>query len=204
MRSQFKCMFLIAWIVIQSPAFAQYLPVTRIEEDWELVLGVPSPAQDSPQISTWMSPTGNLEDEHFAADFNHAQRPDFSSGGFQVKAMDGESLVADRLSDYGDNLTNENEIVAWTQSLEIVGSALEFSILNGTSQSWGTFGGGNMKVRFQNSPVNNLNDYSYLKSVEWAGVGFGGNRVESLTLKRLRVYVNGQLYGSYDVNLSAL
>ena len=55
--------------------------------------------------------------------------------------------------------------------------------------------------RFDQSPVANLNAYSMNKSVEWAGVGFGGNRIESFTLKRVRIYVNDQLFASVDVNL---
>lgn len=194
-----KCLWILVGAVLPSSVTAQ--TVTRVEEDWELVLGVPSPIQDSPQISTWMSPTGSLDDEHFAADFNHAQRPDFSSGGFQVKAFDGEVLVSDRLSDSGDNLDVDYDVVTWTQSLTMANNSLEFSIENGRSDAWGNFGNGSMKVRFQTSPVTSLNDYSYLKSVEWAGVGFGGNRVESFTLKRVRIYVGGSLYGTFEVNL---
>ena len=84
--------------------------------------------------------------------------------------------------------------------MEIKGNALEFSILGGTSQSWGTLGGPTTKVRFDQSPVENLNAYSVDKSAEWAGVGFGGNRIESFTLKRVRIYVNDQLFASVDVN----
>lgn len=174
--------------------------ITRVDEDWELVVREPSPTLDSPQISTWMSPTDSLDGKHFATDFNHAQRPDFSSGGFQVKAMDWESLLDDRISESGDYLSNDNETIRWTQRMEITGNALEFSIQDGTSQSWGSFGGLSTKVRFDQSPVANLNAYSVNKSVEWAGVGFGGNRIESFTLKRVRIYVNDQLFVSVDVN----
>lgn len=174
--------------------------ITRVDEDWELVVREPSPTLDSPQISTWMSPTDSLDGKHFATDFNHAQRPDFSSGGFQIKAMDWESLLDDRISESGDYLSNDNETIRWTQRMEIKGNALEFSIHDGTSQSWGSFGGPYTKVRFDQSPVANLNAYSVNKSVEWAGVGFGGNRIESFTLKRVRIYVNDQLFASVDVN----
>ncbi len=174
--------------------------ITRVEEDWELVVREPSPTLDSPQISTWMSPTDQLDGKHFSTDFNHAQRPDFSSGGFQVKAMDWESLMDDRISDSGAYLSNDNETIRWTQRMEIKENALEFSIRDGTSQSWGSFGGPSTTIRFDQSPVTNLNAYSVNKSAEWAGVGFGGNRIESFTLKRVRIYVNDQLFASVDVN----
>ena len=199
LTSSILCFSTIA--LLATPLFShEPSSITRVDEDWELVVREPSPTLDSPQISTWMSPTDSLDGKHFNTDFNHAQRPDFSSGGFQVKAMDWESLMDDRISDSGDNLSIDNEIIRWTQRMEIIGSALEFSIRDGSSQSWGSFGGNYTKVRFNQSPVANLNAYSVSKSVEWAGVGFGGNRVESFTLKRVRIYVNDQLVASVDVN----
>ncbi len=199
MTTLILCFSTFAWLA--TPLFSSdSVSITRVDEDWELVVREPSPMLDSPQISTWMSPTDSLDGKHFATDFNHAQRPDFSSGGFQVKAMDWESLMDDCISDSGDNLSNDNETIRWTQRMEIKENALEFSIHDGTSQSWGTFGGTNTKVLFDQSPVANLNAYSVNKSAEWAGVGFGGNRVQSLTLKRIRIYVNDQLVASVDVN----
>ncbi len=184
-----------------NPAVAQSnWEFTGVEEDWELVLLEPAAAQDSPQISTWMSPTDSLEHEHFAADFNHAQRPDFSSGGFQAKAMRGDVLVADRVSENGDNFIYESETVTWTQRMEISDGSLEFSVINGRSRSWGSFGGSSSRVRFASSPVSNLNQYSLNKSVEWAGVGFGANRVQSLVLKRVRYFIDGNLFATVEVN----
>ncbi len=57
--SRFLCAFL--WIGFALPSL-QAKPqftsdVLKVEEDWEMVLGEPDPLQDSPQISTWMSPT---------------------------------------------------------------------------------------------------------------------------------------------------
>ena len=202
MRALTTSIFCFSTIALVATPLFSHEPwsITRVEEDWELVVREPSPTLDSPQISTWMSPTDQLDGKHFSTDFNHAQRPDFSSGGFQVKEMDWESLMDDRISDSGDYLSNDNETIRWTQRMEIKNNALEFSIRDGTSQSWGTFGGPSTTVRFDQSPVESLNAYSVNKSAEWAGVGFGGNRIESFTLKRVRIYVNDQLFASVDVN----
>lgn len=175
---------------------------TRIEEDWELVLLEPAPEQDSPQISTWMSPTESLDHEHFSADFNHAKRPDFTSGGFQTKAMNGESMISDRLSENGDNFNRNQETIRWTQRMELKEQSLRFCVVDGTSLSWGSFGGGGCTVQLNNPPVSNLNDYSATKSASWAGVSFGANRVEKFKLKTVRFYVDNDLFAEVDVNLN--
>ena len=176
--------------------------VLRVEEDWRLVLGDPEPLLDSPQFSTWMSPTGSLDSEHFCVDFNHAQRPDFSSGGFQTKALVGDSIMEDSLSENGDNLSQYGETVTWTQMMAIHSGRLYFAVKDGNSTSWGTFGGASTVVKFQQTPVSDLGGYSPEKSASWAGVGFGGNRVESLQLLRVRYYLDNGSIVQQELNLN--
>ncbi len=202
--SRFLCAFL--WIGFALPSL-QAKPqftsdVLKVEEDWEMVLGEPDPLQDSPQISTWMSPTSTLENEHFAVDWNHAQRPDFSAGGFQTKAFDGSLLMEDSLSENGDNFVMTGEVVRWTQVMAIHSGQLLFAVKDGTSQSWGSFGGVNTTVRFRNSPVSNLNAYSPTASAEWSGVGYASNRVSSLKIVRVRYFLANGLVVSSDVDLT--
>ncbi len=162
--------------------------IVRVEEDWVMVVNQPNGYEDSPQISTWMSPTQSIDGQCFSVDFNHAQRPDFSAGGFQTKAMFGNDLQDDVFSENGDNLLVENETVQWTQVMSVKNNKLYFAVKNGTSQSWGTFGGAYTAVRFQQAEVENLNDYSYEKSAEWSGIGYGKNRVDSLRIVAVRYY----------------
>jgi hypothetical protein len=162
--------------------------IVRVEEDWVMQINQPDGVEDSPQLSTWMSPTDNLDGQCFSVDFNHAQRPDFSAGGFQTKAMVANELHDDVFSENGDNLVVDNETVSWTQVMALHGNHLIFAVKNGSSQSWGAFGGMYTVVRFHNPSVENLNDYSPEKSAEWSGIGYGKNRVNSLQITEVRYY----------------
>lgn len=168
---------------------AQDQRVVRVEEDWELVVETPDPLQDAPQVSTFMSPFDSLDELYFGVDLNHAQKANYDGGGFQTKAMNGSTLMADALSFAGDNLSQSGEVVRWTQLMAIVDQELVFAIKNGTSQSWGSFGGPETLVR-QAAPLSHLNNYTPYRSAEWSGVGFASNRVASLKLTRVRYFLD--------------
>jgi hypothetical protein len=176
-------------VFTMQPAIAadSELKIVRVEEDWELVVETPDPLQDAPQISTWMSPTGTLEGQYFGLDLNHAQRDGYDGGGFQTKAMNGSTVAEDRLSFIGDNLNVQGENIRWTQLIAIVDDDLVFAIKNGTSQSWGSFGGPETLLR-QSSNIANLNSYTPELSLQSSGVGYASNRVASLKLLRVRLY----------------
>jgi hypothetical protein len=181
-------------LIAPSMSFAWEDPsILQVEEDWELVVLTPDPLQDSPQISTWMSPTRNMGSEHFGLDLNHTLRNSEIGGGFQTKALRGESLIESKLHDDSTNLHHEGEVLRWTQVMSIHGGSLYFSIKNGTSQSWGTFGGTNTTVSLPSS-LSNLNQYSHQSSLSWSGVGYASNRVGHLKLVRVRkIDSNGQI-----------
>jgi hypothetical protein len=189
------------WSCLALPSPAQSGPsIIGVEEDWELLLGEPDAVKAAPQILTWMSPTASLDDEHFGIDMNHVQRPDFTSGGFQTKALRGESLVENSFSENGQNLTHPGDTVRWTQRMFLSGNQLSFEVTNGSSHSWGTFGGPNTRVRFTASQALNLNGYNPNLSAEWSGVGYGSNRVEYLRLKTVRLFTDDG--NSYSIPLN--
>ncbi len=174
--------------------------ILRVEEDWELVVITPNPLQNSPQISTWMSPGDSLENQHFGANFNHAQKDDYIGGGFQTRAYQGASVMDDKVSCNGMKLSANGELLKWTQVMAIIQEELVFAIKDGTSQSWGDFGGKETLVRYA-STVTDLNGYRPTKSVEWSGVGFAANRVALLKLSKVRYFTDqGQVIES-SVNL---
>ncbi len=175
--------------------------ILRVEEDWELVVSTPDPLQDSPQISTWMSPSDSMDNEHFGANFNHAQKNDYPGGGFQTRAFDGTAVIDARVNCIGVKLSSNNETLKWTQVMAIIDHELVFVIKDGKSQSWGDFGGQDSLVRFSSS-VNDLKGYSPNKSVEWSGIGFASNRVALLKLAKVRYFTDqGQVFET-SVNLS--
>ena len=163
--------------------------IVRVEEDWELIVSTPDPNRDAPQISTWMSPTNSLGGDYFGVDINHAQRAGHVGGGFQTKRMNASQLIEDRCGNIGSKLQVEGETIRWTQLLAIIEQDVVFAVKNGTSTSWGDFGGPDTLIRTPISP-RNLNGYDPNLSCESSGVGYALNRVASLKLLRIRLYTN--------------
>ena len=60
-----------------TSSVAQTPPVLdRIEEDWELVIGIPDTQANGPQITCTMSPSGDLTASPFVAfDLNYREYP---------------------------------------------------------------------------------------------------------------------------------
>ncbi len=187
-------------IFIPGVAVSDEPRIVRIEEDWQVEVTTPDPLQYSPQLSTWMSPHDSLDNEHFCANFNHAQKANSPGGGFQTSAFNGTATMDETVNRSGVMLSNNGESIKWTQVMAIINDELVFAIKNGTSQSWGDFGGPDTVVRFSSS-IQNLNGYRPNRSVEWSGVGFASNRVALLKLAKVRYFTDqGQVFES-SVNL---
>ncbi len=184
----------------QGLALSDEPRILRVEEDWELVVTTPNPLQNSPQISTWMSPGDSLDDQHFGANFNHAQKDDNLGGGFQTRAYQGLSVVDDKVNCNGVKLSGNGELLKWTQVMAIIKEELVFAIKDGSSQSWGDFGGKETLVRDESS-VKDLNGYRPNKSAEWSGVGFASNRVALLKLAKVRYFTDQGQVIETTVNL---
>lgn len=195
----FSALFIFA-IVSPYLGFCSEPRIVRIEEDWELEVITPDPLQDSPQISTWLSPNGSLDGDYFGANLNHAQKADYQGGGFQTIAFQGTALIDERLNCKGIKLSTNGECIKWTQVMAIVNKELVFAIKNGASNSWGEFGGPDSLVRVSSS-VDNLGGYSPSNSVKWSGVGFAANRVALLKLAKVRYTTNLGQVSELTVNL---
>lgn len=167
-------------------------PVVRIEEDWELDVNEPNGDTTAPQFHTVMSPASDLNSYHAQTLWNYRETPDFVPGGVQLHSYDGETLIRKRSIESGTLSTTAEEI-RWTQSLETDGTTLTFSIYDGVSTTWGTFGR-DMNIS-STANLAQLNDYSPDTSVANSCVTFGANRVQSLKIKRVRYYgATGLLY----------
>jgi len=185
----FRCslVFLVgvAWAGI---ATAQTLPtVVRVEEDWELLIATPDSNSDAPQITCVMSPVGNMLSYYAAFDVNHQSLPSFSPGGLQLQAWGGDSPISQRKFPNESVFAHAGEMVRWTQSLEIVDGALVMEITDGSSTTWGSFGGQGYLKATVDITLADLNAYDPSVSVANSGVGYAGNRVESLVLRRVRM-----------------
>lgn len=191
----FACVFATGLCALAPAADPITQDITRVEEDWELVIEVPEPDQEAPQITTVISPFSNLDSLHGVFEINHATQPAYSNGGLQLQVWDGDDLYDYRRARSAVLLRTSNETVTWISSMSLLRDLnwLRFEISNGQSTTWGTFGNNSELRRGTGTYLNRLNSYSPETSVENSRVGFASNRVKKLTLKKVRYYADGNL-----------
>ena len=162
--------------------------VIRVEEDWELVVGETDPQFCAPQVTSVMSPVADVNVAYAAFDINHHSQPNFRPGGLQLQVWNNnEPLLSDNDPEV-DTLHHQGETIRWTQQMSLHDGVLTFAITGGTSDTWGAFGGGERLRASVGTSLANFNGYDSNVSVANSGVGFAGNRVQSLVLKRVRMY----------------
>jgi hypothetical protein len=191
LRLALMCCAALALALFPAAAFGQVSgTVMRVEEDWEMVVTEPSTDITSPQITCLISPVGDLDGVYASLELNHGSIPDFSTGGLQLQAWNGESWITVR--DYADTTLHHNsETVTWTTRMSLNNAEserLRIRVINGSSTSWGAFGTDTIFRVTVTSGLANLNGYSPTVSVANSGIGFGSQRVDRLVLKRVRYY----------------
>ena len=172
------------------PSLSQAQQIIRIEEDWELRVVQPDEKLDAPQITTMMVPFGNTSDLLVQFDVNHGRYPAFSAGGVQVRVTnDDEYLDGFRMNE-GQRLSEQDETVRWTQVVQRVADGYYFGILNGQSESFGSFGSEAEAAFVSTSSTGggSLNSYSLEHSLQNSGISYAANRVSHLRLKRVRIF----------------
>lgn len=170
-------------ILAAAPAWAQ-TNIVRIEEHWELQLSQPERNSSAPQTSMVMSATGDSSGVYFLFTLNHQSEPNYSPGGMQVQLWDGETLLDERSAHEGGTFTQDGEVVHWVQRMSVNEGSLKFTVVDGSSDTWGLFGGDYLKLSVP-SPLTNLNGYRPGVSLTESQVNFAENRVVSLTLTKL-------------------
>lgn len=176
-------------VTVSGSAFDEYplVDLVTIEEDWELIVTEPDAALGAPHIGTIMTPFEDAGDFYLTFVVNHRFNPSFSAGGMELQLWyQGQQLG---WQTFGEGLmSTPNEKVKWTQRLELKESKLRFSVVKGTSTTWGDFGAGESMHLELVTTLTDLNDYHPNVSAENSGVVFASNRVGSLSLKRVRGY----------------
>jgi hypothetical protein len=175
---------LAAIVLATAPAAAQSNKILQIEEHWELQTGEPDPDRSAPQVTMVMSPHDSLDGLFFLFTLNHQSIPDYEPGGMQVQLWDGDAAYEASGADVLP-LNQSNEVVRWTQRLKLEEGDVTFEIADGASDSWGAFGGSESLRITSESPLESLNNYRPAVSLTESQVGYGGNRVQSLVLKKL-------------------
>jgi hypothetical protein len=167
------------------PGFAT--EIIRVEEDWELKVATPDAASDAPQVTCLISPVHDVRSLHAAFELNQRSLPSFSPGGLQLQLWDGERPLVHVESAATGTLQQPEETVTWTHAMEISGGVLRFTVCGDSPATWGSFGGEELQIEVPTSLVN-LNQYDPAVSVSNSAVGYAGNRVNSLVLKRVRIF----------------
>ena len=185
-----------------SATAADGLPIYKIEEDWSLVVLEPDPAIHCPQVTLFTFPLGDSQSKYFQLQLNHAADEWFSGGGFQVAAVAQEEVVDRARSEVRTPLATNGDTIQWTVVMACINNEFLYAVKNGTSASWGSFGGPDYLVRMPSGDTTSLSGYSYHNSLNGLDVGFGANRVESLKLVRVRLYDTGGGIHTIDVNQS--
>ncbi len=175
----------IGWIATATTSL-QAANIVSIEEHWELSVGQPTPERSSPQASMVMSPRLDLSGTFFIFTLNHKSLPEFSPGGMQVQQWESDALRDIHSGPQEGTLNQEAEVITWTQRMEVVNGLLTFEIVDGSSATWSSFGGEGYLKLTTATTLDNLNGYRVANSLGESEVGYAGNRVESLVLRKLR------------------
>jgi hypothetical protein len=167
--------------------------VARIEEDWQLVVNSPDIDNNGPQVTCVITP-GILANGYCALDLNYATQPDYSPGGVQMHVWNPSTPIVTKNMAVQGQLQQQNETVTWTQSMTLTEDQLTFQVINGQSNTWGQFGGGDDATLTVHTGNASLSGYSPDQSVKNSGVCYASNLVTSLTLTTVRYYnAAGQL-----------
>ena len=158
--------------------------VVRVEEDWILIVNQPDQNVAAPQLSSQMAQDGtgsifcNLH-------LNSRDFPKYGAGGLQVQIWSGRSNVASKTWDTSAVMNTPNEVVTWTQYLDVNKGPMTFGISAASSETWGDFSGQQIGV-----PTNvvSLDNYTVDYSVANSGITFGANRVSYLAVAAVRIY----------------
>jgi hypothetical protein len=176
-------------------AWGQSPTVVRVEEDWEMVVAEPDVDSDAPQVTCMISPLAEGRPLYASLELNHHTLPDYVPGGLQLQVWNGDQAVAVHTSPITALLQTPNELVKWTQCMEVNGGNLIIEVINGSSTTWGSFGGQGYLQAIVASTLSDLNSYRPQVSIANSSVGFAANRVQSLVLKRVRYKMsNGQVW----------
>jgi hypothetical protein len=175
-------------VVLAASATSRAQDIVKVEEDWRLVVSAPDADTVSPQSTCTFAPGGNLDAFYAVFDLNLRNFPSYEAGGVQLQLWNGDSSVEAVREKPGYTLQTDGETITWTQRIALVDEKLRFSVVNGDSQTWGSFGSSTSLSVSVPTDLENLNAYTPAVSLANSGVGFGANRVSSLALVGIRVY----------------
>jgi hypothetical protein len=185
---QFKNFWLLLALCCVSPvAIAENAdPIVRIEEEWELRVETPDRELDAPQIVMAFSPLGDISGLHATFELNHISSVLYAPGGLHLSVWNGETHLSVCHAGNYAIMSDEGETVRWTQVIQKQEDNLTFKIINGDSETWGVFGGNDELALAVSMDGVDFTNYSPAVSVQESNVSYAGNRVRSLTLRKVK------------------
>ena len=179
---------------LAAEAIGQEPAVVRVEEDWEVQIGVPDPDNNAPQIINVIAPLPGIMGPHAVFELNHRTFPKYIAGGMQLQYWNGDLDFGYCCGPHFGMLTHDNEVIRYTLSMSLAENALTFQVRDGTSTTWGAFGGQESLKLSVNAGVTSLDTYDFQTSLKYSRVGFSPNRVTAFVLREVRLYsADGQL-----------
>jgi hypothetical protein len=191
-----SCLWLLAcgvWLCEGSQTAQAAAPITRIEEDWQIELDQPDPDTIAPQILNVISPTSSLTGKYAIFELNHRTCGDYGPGGVQLQTWDGDALKNFTSPNFYDILATPNETITYTLGMSLQFGLLKFEVKNGSSTTWGNFGGGSALRLWTTTNLSAFSTYDPAKTVENSGIGFASHRVVRFVLKEVRYYADDTL-----------
>ena len=157
----------------------------QIEEHWELAVGEPDAQLSAPQATMVMSPHENLDGQYFVFTINHRSVPSYEPGGMQVQLWNGNDAV--------DAESSSAAAVRPVERRDSMGTAAEGRERHPVVRSGGWF------VRLRGAASAATEVWPFHRPRRWrvstairpaislteSQVGYAGNRVQRLLLKKL-------------------
>jgi hypothetical protein len=179
--------------------------VMRIEEDWEVVVGEPSPDENLPQLYVVTTPTGNVDGQYSVFEINNLLLPDFYGGGLQFQTWWGDQATGEAHHSNYSSLASNGETITFTTRMRAWGDGtISFRIQNGQSTTWGAFGNNNSLRIVRDCELSDLSTYNPESSAKFSRVGSGRGRITTFRIKQVRYYdANGNLISTDNTTRDA-
>ena len=178
----------LALLLSSNAVHADHGSIYKVEEEWEIVIDDPDPSINSPQITFFVTPNPAEPNCYFQLQMNYAADDTYSSGGFHVGAFHSGTLLDEARSATRRTLTVDGDRVRWTNVMAAIDGQLLFAVKDGYGDDWGEFGGPEYLVRMESDHIDDLSHYTPYESLQMVDIGFGANRVRSVTLRSVRLY----------------
>jgi hypothetical protein len=178
----------VALMVVMGIGSVAQAEMICVEEDWKLIVKDADPDNSAPQLTCVIAPLGGTNSLHIQLELNHQTQPFFAPGGLQLQVWNGKQAIVTRNSPFAGVLSLANETIRWTTKVSLQDNGMLFEVVNGSSTSWGAFGGQGYLKTAVSSATHSLAEYSPETSRAKSGIGFAANRVQSLVLQEVRYY----------------